>query len=173
MKFLAEISDKDFGIITKKDENKLYKIRRCARAVVINDNNKVYAQYVGKYDCHCLAGGRIEGNETIEQGLKREVLEEIGCDVEILKELGITIEYRDSDNALEIDFGFIVKKISEQQELNLTQEEIEEENSVRIIDSIQECINIMSNESCDYYKAKFWNKRNLIFLKEALKVIDK
>lgn len=57
-----------------------------AYGIVIADGKILLSPQHGenKYD---LPGGKIEINESIEQGLKREVLEETGIDVDIIKQV--------------------------------------------------------------------------------------
>jgi len=50
--------------------------------------------------------GRIEENESIAEGLYREILEETGCSVAETRELGIVVEYRDTIELLQISYVF-------------------------------------------------------------------
>jgi len=47
--------------------------------------------------------------ETIEENLVREIREEVGADIMILDEIGITIEYRNSANLLQISYCYLAK----------------------------------------------------------------
>lgn len=83
MKLIKIIQFKDLKI---EDTDK-FKVRLAARAVVFDNDKNVGILYVGKYNYHKLAGGGLEGDEVIQEALKRECLEEIGCSIEIFDEL--------------------------------------------------------------------------------------
>ena len=46
--------------------------------------------------------GGLEGKEEAEKAFKRKALEEIGCEVEIIQNLGITEEYKSLNNFKQI-----------------------------------------------------------------------
>jgi|GEM_PF-4314136 len=52
-------------------------------ACIINQDQEILVIKTILNDYFCLPGGGVEICETIEQGLKRECAEEIGCDIEI------------------------------------------------------------------------------------------
>jgi 8-oxo-dGTP diphosphatase len=56
-----------------------------------------------------LIGGGVEKNENLEQTLRREVLEESGCDMQIIKELGYTEEYKILNNFIQILYSKCIK----------------------------------------------------------------
>lgn len=89
-----------------------------------------------------LPGGGIEENEKPEEAFKREVLEETGCKVEIIKELGTTEEYKTLDNFKQISYVFVGKVLEDTKQLNVTQKEKDEgarlvwetpENALKVI----------------------------------------
>lgn len=57
-------------------------MKKAARAIVI-DGNKILVMRRKKYgnEYYTLVGGRVDDDETLEQGLTREVKEETGLDV--------------------------------------------------------------------------------------------
>ncbi len=78
----------------KTFEGKKYSTRHTARAVLVDNDNKIPLLYVGKYDYHKLPGGWVEKDENIEEALRRECLEEVWCEIEIWKYLWEVVEYR-------------------------------------------------------------------------------
>lgn len=50
------------------------------KAIIINDNNEILLGYCNK--TYQLVGGHLEDGETIQECLKREVLEESGIDID-------------------------------------------------------------------------------------------
>lgn len=71
-----------------------YLVREAARAVVIDAAGQVGLLKVTKRKFYKLPGGGIEVGESQQTALKRECLEEIGCNIEILDEIGTIVEYR-------------------------------------------------------------------------------
>lgn len=76
--------------LTKKDisKNKFYSSR-----AIIKKDDQVLLLYSKKLDYFMLPGGRIEKDESPKDCVKREVLEETGLNVDVLKETLIIKEY--------------------------------------------------------------------------------
>lgn len=67
------------------------------RAIIINSNNEILLGFCN--NTYQFPGGFLEDNETLIEGLKREILEETGIllnDKEIIKQI-CTIEYLNKD----------------------------------------------------------------------------
>jgi len=109
MKLLAEISEKSLGISDLEILGKKFELRKSARGVLINDKGEISIQFVGKNNYYKLPGGGVEIGETEKDALKREIVEEVGCDIIIEKELGITIEYRNAHGLLHLSYGYIAR----------------------------------------------------------------
>ncbi len=62
--------------------------RLCVRGIILNDNS-IYLIHRIKPDreYYTLPGGGIEENESLEDALHREIIEELGIKVNIIKEL--------------------------------------------------------------------------------------
>ena len=74
----------------------------------------------------CLAGGKLEPNETPEVGCIREVKEETGLDVTIVKRLGSYIEYAEY-KGVKCEFRptlFVVKPNDVNQEIVVQETEV-------------------------------------------------
>jgi ADP-ribose pyrophosphatase YjhB (NUDIX family) len=68
-------------------------LRNAVRAIILKENN-ILMVFLGKTNEYKFPGGGVEENETIEEALKREVLEEVGCNViKIVKKIGIITEH--------------------------------------------------------------------------------
>jgi 8-oxo-dGTP pyrophosphatase MutT (NUDIX family) len=68
-------------------------LRNAARAIILNEN-KILMVFLEKTNEYKFPGGGIEKNETVEEALKREVLEEVGRIVnKIIQKIGTIIEY--------------------------------------------------------------------------------
>ncbi|MFA6024346.1 MAG: NUDIX domain-containing protein [Candidatus Gracilibacteria bacterium] len=77
----------EFG---EKIPNQTYLERPGAYAVILK--NGLYAIVQNPKSCFLLGGG-IEGDETPEEALHREVLEEIGMSIRIDKKIGIATQH--------------------------------------------------------------------------------
>lgn len=165
MKLLREITEKD---ITNKEtyEEISYKIRKASRAVVFNEENKIAILNVSNDNYHKLPGGGIERDEDIITALRRELIEEVGVEVDVLDELGMIIEYRDNFKQLQISYCYLCKVVGEYQETSFTEEE---KNNGFILEwvSLNEAISILENDNPEKYMGKFIRERDLEFLKNA------
>ncbi|TYS14147.1 NUDIX domain-containing protein [Rossellomorea vietnamensis] len=82
----------------KKEEGKEYILRPAVYCVMFNspgDKAAIIQTGDGKY---FLPGGGIEGNESHEQCLKREALEEMGMDIKMVDFIGCANRYFYSTN---------------------------------------------------------------------------
>lgn len=96
-------------------------IRRIARAIVLDENNNVLILKIkrndmfGNYSYLETPGGGVDENETIECALKRELEEELGVTVTILKKLGIVTDFYNLLNRKNENHYFLVKTIGRTQ----------------------------------------------------------
>jgi len=82
-------------------------LRKALRAVIIN-GDKILMAHLGKTNEYKFPGGGQNVNETIEDTLRREVLEEIGYKViKIHEKIGSIIEYSTSKEGEEYYFKMI------------------------------------------------------------------
>ena len=58
------------------------------RALIKNNKGEYLSLYDTRFEHYQLPGGKVDRGETIEEGMKREVEEEIGCKVKKIKYLG-------------------------------------------------------------------------------------
>lgn len=65
------------------------KIRNCSRALIINEENKIllqrfeFPQVKGNKVLWVTPGGGVEGNESYEDALERELYEELGINIKL------------------------------------------------------------------------------------------
>jgi len=71
-----------------------YAVREAARAIVRDTEGFIALLHVTKKNYYKLPGGGLEGDEDKLIALQRECEEEIGCNIDVLDEVGMTIEYR-------------------------------------------------------------------------------
>ena len=100
MILLRTIKDKDIFPDLNDNEKVPSRHREAARAVVFDFENKVALLHVKKHAYHKLPGGGLEEGEDIKTALEREMMEEIGCQVEVQNEIGEIIEYRNQHDLM-------------------------------------------------------------------------
>lgn len=107
------------------DEADTYLVREASRAVVIDGNGMVALLHVKKENYYKLPGGGIEVGEDRISALHRECQEEIGCEIEVIGEVGSTVEYRKIFKLKQISYCYFAKVKGEKGEPNLDVEEID------------------------------------------------
>ncbi|MDD3940591.1 MAG: NUDIX domain-containing protein [Candidatus Pacebacteria bacterium] len=162
MKLIKIIQFKDL----KPEDTEKFEIRKAARAVVFDNDKNIGILYVGKYDYHKLPGGGLEGDEGIEEALKRECLEEIGCNIETFGELGEIIEYRDKWLLKQHSYCYLANVVGEKGSLDFTQKEIDNGFEIKWF-PLEEAIKLLENDKPEGYEGKFIQIRDSSFLKEA------
>lgn len=121
MNIICKLTDKDFGI--NEIEMNEPKIRLASRGIVLNKQGKIALQNKTRKNEFKLIGGGMESREEPKEAFKREVLEETGCEIEIIEELGITEEYRSQKNFKQTSYVFVSKVINDTHRLGLTEKE--------------------------------------------------
>ncbi|MBP6944804.1 NUDIX domain-containing protein [Patescibacteria group bacterium] len=124
------------------------KLRQAARAVVFDDDKNVALLHVQKDGYYKLPGGGIEKGEDILTALKRECLEEIGCDIEVDQELGKVIEYREQYQMKQESYCFIAHTIGAKGLPNFSEKELRD-NFKAIWVPLQEAIRLASESNTE------------------------
>ena len=124
MGLICKIMDEDIGEVSVKMDNP--RLRFGARGIVIREDGKIAVFNKSNKNEYKLPGGGLEGEERPEEAFKREVLEETGCKVEIVKELGTAEEYKTLDNFKQISYVFVGKVVEDTKQLNVTEKEKDE-----------------------------------------------
>ncbi len=174
---ITKITDKDFGLEFNNIETP--KLRKGARGIVIREDGKIAIfNKANKYE-YKLPGGGIENNEKPEDAFYREVLEETGCKIEIIKKLGITEEYKCRNNFKQISYIFTSKVIEDTKILNLTQKEKDEGAKLLWVEPlealklIRNCINdLKDSQYKDVYATKFVVLRDRRILEYYLSIVE-
>lgn len=167
MKLLNEISEKSLGIGEAEKLGGQYELRKSARAILLNDEGNMATQYLKTYTYHKLPGGGVDPGESVEEALKREILEEVGCDSEIIKPVGMTIEYRNKYNLLHLSFAFAAKVVGEVGPPQLEEGEIEEGQETLWLPP-EEVLAKMETDNPGKFEGHFILEREKSFLKEFL-----
>ena len=147
--------------------------RQTVRAVVINEKGE--ALMYGAF----LLGGGIENGETDEEAIHREVLEEAGIKVEIIKFLGEGRGYRDAKKQVFIARGYLCKYLEKVSEPTTEQSDevgrevlwMKPEEAIKKLEEEIENFKTKKEEyGPDCYQSRLYNGLvNLAILKEAFK----
>ena len=173
MNLIARITDKEIG--EQVVNYKKLSTRIASRGIVVNENNEIAIFYKKNKNEYKLPGGGIEENETKENCFKREVLEETGCNVEIISYMGFTEEIKSKINFIQISHVFVSKVINDTKSLHLTKKETAEGGELIwvfpqvALQLINKCFNELKGSKYDsIYSTKFIVKRDEAILKEYI-----
>ncbi len=166
MKLLETIQFEDF---TPEEIAKL-ELREAARAVLFDNDDKIALLHVSKNKYHKLPGGGIEKDEDITTALKRECLEETGCQILIKEELGLIVEYRKRLNLKQESYCYIAEVEGIKGTPTFEKGEIEEGFQLIWV-NLDEAINLLTKESPDDYEGRFIVKRDNLYLKTAKELL--
>lgn len=174
MDILFKLTDEDFGIEAQEMNNS--KLRMAARGIVIRTDGKIAIQNKTNKNEFKLIGRGMEINEDPIIAFKREVLEEAGCEVEIIKQLGTTEEYKSLQNLKQISHIFIANAIKDTHKLDLTEKEKSEGakllwvNPKEALQLITDCYdNLLPSKYDDVYDTRFVVLRDRKILEYYLK----
>ena len=176
MGLICKITDEDIGekIINMESP----KLRLGARGIVIREDGKIAIFNKSNKNEYKLPGGGLEGEEKPEEAFKREVLEETGCEVEIIENLGTTEEYKSLNNFKQISYVFVGKVLRDTKQLNVTKKEKDEgakllwAKPLEALELIRKCIdNLKDSQYEDVYATKFVVLRDRRILEYYLKNI--
>ena len=105
----------------QKEDCDLSTLRSGCRGIVKKED-KYLMVHVLKMDIFTFPGGGVEENESLEECVKRELLEETGIEVKVIeKKVSITEYFSDS---VWTNHYFICDIINDKHKINLTEEEI-------------------------------------------------
>ena len=160
---LGEISDSDFGFSDLAE--KLDRARYNVRILLFDKNGKICVIRSAKYGYIQIPGGGIEGDESLEQALRRETREETGFEIREIEPLGYFCENREKS----ITFAFVAK-IEKEVGTDYTDDEIAEGFEPSWI-KVDEALSIFSNAEGKIasYSGNFSNRRDLILIKSLIR----
>lgn len=173
MKLIGKVTDEDLGLELFEFDNP--KERFASRGIVLNDEGKIAIFNQVNKNEYKLPGGGKEEDELIEETFKREVLEETGCEVEIIDYLGYIIEEKTKNNFRQRSDVFLAKVIKDYKKLNLTKQEIDEGGKLVWLEpkeALNKIINskdkVLGSKYDDLYMTLFKTYRDIKILKYYL-----
>lgn len=120
MKIFKEIHDEDIFENYIKSDNE-YTLRPTVKGIILDDQNNIaLLKARGHY---LLPGGGVEADESSLEAIKREIMEEVGCNIDDIKEIGASHQFRNKYmRHYEVIF-FTAKVIGEKNKPTTTQED--------------------------------------------------
>ncbi len=158
---IKKITDKDLNIKEKRLINP--KTRTASRGIVENKGGKIAVFYKSKMNEYKLPGGGIDPGEDKGVAFRREVLEETGCIITKIKELGITIEEESQTNFVQKSYVFKSKVLRDTKRLDITEREKEEGAKLLWLDP-NEALKLMKESLKNVKESRFESNYNSQFI---------
>jgi 8-oxo-dGTP diphosphatase len=152
---------------TSEEEVKKYPVREASRAVVVDREGKIALLHVTKDNYFKLPGGGIETGEDKISALKRECQEEIGCDIEIVGEIGSIVEYRKSFELKQTSYCYFARVSGEKRTSNFDAGEVAA-GFEQVWLPYEEALRYMAeNKAPGFKEREYIVSRDLLLLEEA------
>jgi len=173
MKKITTIYEKDIYPEKKTVKNTEYSNRVTGKAIVLDNENKIALVGNKQNEFLQLPGGGIDLSEDVREGVIRECLEEIGCTVIILDEVGRIDDYRSRDKKHCINYCYIVKVLGIKGNPKYTKRELEIGMYTKWV-TLEEALDIFKKQKKEletgriaFYNTGFNIVRDLLFLENA------
>lgn len=170
MVIIKTITEEEFGRKSTPEKWPDYRIRVGARAVLYDNLGHIALIHVSNHKYYKLPGGGVDESETILDGLRRELLEEVGVtNIEIISEIGEVHEYRDEWDMKAEHHGYEAKIIGELGKSQRTDDEIIAGYEVIWVKDIDEAIKLVESgkKFINEYGQFFEVARELAFLNKV------
>lgn len=152
MNLIAKITDKDIGENFSELENPNTRI--AVRTILLDNYGNIGILHKTLKNEYKLIGGGVDEGEDLEDSLKRETLEESGCEIDILSYLGYVEEYRSQKNFFQKSHIYVCKVTNDTHHLHLTQKEQDEGSELCWIKP-QEALEIMEKSFSNLRASKY------------------
>jgi 8-oxo-dGTP diphosphatase len=153
-----------------KEEVATWRVREAARGIIIDDTGKVGVLKVDKNNYYKLPGGGIDEGEDKEIAFKREAMEELGCEVEIIGELGLVEEWRKIFSLKQTSFCYIGKVVGEKGQPNFTKSELENGFEVDWLEVSEAYEKIKNSLATNFEGEEYIKPRDVAIMEEYLNV---
>lgn len=175
---ITKITDSDFDIKEKKLVNP--KRRTAARGIIENKDGKIAIFYKSKMNEYKLPGGGVDPGEDKLEAFKREALEETGCKIKNIEELGVTIEEESQSNFIQKSYVFKSKVLRDTNKLEITDREKEEGAKLiwlypnEALEKMKDSIDLIKESRYENkYNSSFIIKRDITILEYFLNSASK
>lgn len=165
MKPLASIHPEDVDSAVPAIDYSAFETRPAGRAIVFDDG-KVALIKVSKHNYYMLPGGGLD-DDDVQAGVAREILEELGAEAKLDKEIGTIEVFFDRWQQKQVDYCFTAHLIHADAEKALTDFEVEEEHEIVWASNIDEAIKLVETAIPEQTDGKLVRARDLKFLQEC------
>lgn len=169
MRLLKTIKPEDVDTNVAVGDYSLYTARPAARAIVF-DGQKVALIFIRKHGYYMLPGGGIDEGEDVRVALHRELDEELGCETQIISEVGSITIYNDRWHTKQTDYCHIAQLVTQRSAAMPTQFEADEGHEVVWAKSLTEAIRRIRNAMPENRDGKLVRARDLLFLETAQQI---
>lgn len=164
MQLLTTIKAKDVDPNSPHFEYESFTYRPAVRAVVQDEDGRIALMYIKKWDYYMLPGGGIDEGEDNEHALSREILEELGCEVEVKEVLGKIETYFDRWQQKQVDYCFVAQKLKNANAASLSPFENEERFEQVWAQDLQHAYHLLTQSSPENRDGKLVQARDVRFL---------
>lgn len=165
MNLLMTIKDGDLGLDNPAPD--VYLEREASRAIVFDNNKNIALLHATRNHYHKLPGGGLEEGEDVMDALRREILEEIGCRIKNIRELGIIEEYRNKFALHQTSYCFIADLDGPKGASDFTESEMADGFETVWLDFDDAIKRLKKEIGVEHYEGRFIHKRDLAFLEAA------
>lgn len=124
MKLLASLKDDEFI------NNGIDVTRNIVRAIVLDENDNIALHHLfgvmgdafGLRDYYETPGGGVDEGETFKEAIKRECLEELGYEIEIISEIGEVDDYYNALRRKNLNHYYLCRRIGKKHPTNFISE---------------------------------------------------
>lgn len=165
MILLASIHPEDVDPSVTPMDYSTFTTRPAGRAIVF-DGDKVALIKVSSHGYYMLPGGGLD-DDDIQAGIAREILEELGAEVRLDKEVGTIETFFDRWQQKQVDYCFTAHLIYADAQRDITEFEADEGHEIVWAANIDEAISLVEAAQPQYVDGKLVQARDLRLLKEA------
>lgn len=167
MKLLRTIRDSDVfpGSIDRTPTD--FAEKTLVKAVIFDEDERVGLVHASKHRFDRLPGGIVPPDSKVLESLKAQVRNEVGCDIDIIEELGEIVEFRQDTRERWTCYCYIVRPVEGTQNFTPTKEETADGHEVKWYDGLDLAISAVLNSHADSYDARYIIERDTTFLREA------
>lgn len=165
MKPLASIHPEDVDPSFAPPDYSTFTTRPAGRAIVF-DGQKVALIKVGKHGYYMLPGGGLD-DDDVQAGIAREILEELGAEATIDREVGTIETFFDRWQQKQVDYCFTAHLIHANAQKDITDFEAEEGHEIVWAENIDEAISLFKAATPLETDGKLVRARDLLFLEKC------